>query len=138
MVAIEIRDLVVEVDKYPIVDGLTLDIGEREHVPILGTPEDAMTILYVLSGILLPSSGEIWIYNLPPRQAYQRGLIRLLPPTKIPEDGALFNSTVPIAIVSYHPSITLTESTIVYPVSDIAFSNKFIQKTNKTIYLRRR
>ncbi len=138
MVAIEIRDLVVEVDRYPIVDGLTLDIEEREHVPILGTLEDAMTVLHVLSGILLPSSGEIWIYNLPPRQAYQRGLIRLLPLTEALEDGALFTSTVPIAVVSRSPTAALAESIVVYPMSDIAFLDKFIQKTNKTIHLRRR
>jgi len=75
--AVEIRNLVVEVNGYPVVDGLTMDIDEGDCVGVIGDHQDVLLLFRVISGFSLPMSGEIWVYNLPPRQAYQRALISL-------------------------------------------------------------
>ncbi|MER3500954.1 MAG: hypothetical protein C4295_05655 [Candidatus Fervidibacterota bacterium] len=77
MTAVEIRNLVVEVNGYPVVDGLTMDIDEGDCVGVIGDHQDVLLLFRVISGFSLPMSGEIWVYNLPPRQAYQRALISL-------------------------------------------------------------
>ncbi len=77
MTAVEIRNLVVEVNGYPVVDGLTMDIDEGDCVGVIGDRQDVLLLFRVISGFSLPMSGEIWVYNLPPRQAYQRALISL-------------------------------------------------------------
>lgn len=77
MTAVEIRNLVVEVNGYPVVDGLTMDIDEGDCVGVIGDHQDVLLLFRVISGFSLPMSGEIWVYNVPPRQAYQRALISL-------------------------------------------------------------
>ena len=75
MIAVEIQNLVVEVDGCPVINDLTLTVEEGKRVGIVGDYEDAVALMDVLSGLTLPTSGEIWVYNMPPRQALQRGLI---------------------------------------------------------------
>lgn len=75
MTAIEIRSLTVEINGCPIVSDLTLTVDEGERVGVVGEYWDIVAILDTISGFALPTSGEIWIYNMPPRQASQRGLI---------------------------------------------------------------
>lgn len=79
MTAIEIHDLVLEVNGYPIINGLSLTVEEGERVGIVGPPgSGAEFLLKMLCGQLLPTSGAIWIYNEPPRRALERGFIQLL------------------------------------------------------------
>jgi ABC-type Mn2+/Zn2+ transport system ATPase subunit len=80
--ALEIQNLVVEVDGYPVINNLTLTVDEGKRVGIVGDYNDAIVVLNVLSGLTLPASGEIWVYNMPPRQALQRGLIHYMPKTQ--------------------------------------------------------
>lgn len=75
MTAMEIQELTVNVDGYPIVNDLTLAVEEGERLGVVGDYQDALFVMNVLCGLTLPDSGEIWIYNMPPRQALQRGLV---------------------------------------------------------------
>ena len=80
--ALEIQNLVVEVDGYPAINNLTLTVDEGKRIGIVGDFRDVETVLDVFSGQTLPTSGEIWFYNMPPRQALQRGLIHYAPNTQ--------------------------------------------------------
>lgn len=125
MIALEIRDLVVELERYPIVKGLNLTVEEGEQVGILGDLNDAVSLLKVFSGVTLPTSGEIWIYNMPPRQALQRGLIFY---TTQPNLTQLTPATILLT-----SSLNLTTSQnlniVLYPLIEI--SNESIKKNYK-------
>lgn len=74
MIAIEIHNLTVKINNFPIINNLDLSINERENAIIL-CEMYTTTLLKVFCGIELPDSGEIWIYNLPPRQAFLRNIV---------------------------------------------------------------
>jgi len=120
MTAVEIQNLVVEVDGYPVINDLTLTVEEGKRIGIVGDYSDAVVVLDVLSGLTLPASGEIWVYNMPPRQALQRGLIQYAHNTQHLEP-----SLVLVTNLLSLPS--RTESAIaIHPF--IEFFNKFIEK----------
>lgn len=110
--ALEIQNLTVEVDGYPIINNLTLTVDEGKRIGIVGDFRDAEAVLDVFSGQTLPTSGEIWFYNMPPRQAFQRGLIQCEPNLQ-PLEASLalvtnqlsFPSHIEAAIVVVHPLI---------------------------------
>jgi ABC-type uncharacterized transport system ATPase subunit len=126
MTALEILNLTVEVDGYPVLNNLTLTVEEGEHISIVGDHNDAKAVLEVFSGQTLPISGEIWVYNLPPRQAFQRGLICYTINT--------FESySTVLATDSLVPSSQKESFIIVRPA--IELFNKSIQKFHRFIKL---
>ncbi|MCS7186794.1 MAG: hypothetical protein N3B10_02290 [Armatimonadetes bacterium] len=133
MTAMEIRDLVIKVDGYPVVDGLTLTVEEEERVGIVGDFRDALLVMNVLCGLSLPDSGEIWIYNMPPRQAFQRGFINYIRQHHSETAIAL---PVPVLLVTrtaiHQPYNT---SVVIHPVSYIEISDEFIHNNYKFINL---
>jgi len=131
--AVEIQDLVVEVDGYPVVNGLTLTIDEGEQVGIVGEYRDALSLMDTLCGLTLPDSGEIWIYNLPPRQALQRGLIEY---THQPNAADIPPS--PVSLLAHLPAPPSNLNTFIYPLTHIEISNKSTNKNYKFISLRKR
>ncbi len=126
MTALEILNLTVEVNGYPVLDNLTLTVEEGQHISIAGNRNDAEAVLEVFSGQTLPISGEIWVYNLPPRQAFQRGLI-------CHTINTFESSSTILAIDSLIPSPQKESFVIVCPT--INLFNKFIQKFYKFVEL---
>jgi len=124
MTALEILNLTVEVNRYPVLDNLTLTVEEGEYISIVGNRNDAEAVLEVFSGQTLPISGEIWIYNLPPRQAFQRGLI-------CHAINTFESSSTVLVIDSLIPSPQKESFVIVHPT--INLFNKSIQKFHKPI-----
>jgi ABC-type branched-subunit amino acid transport system ATPase component len=122
MTALEVLNLTVEVDGYPVLNNLTLTVKEGEHIRITGDHNDAEAVLEVFSGQTLPVSGEVWIYNLPPRQAFQRGLI-------CHTINTFESSPTVLAIDSLIPSSQKESFIIIRPT--IGFPNKSIQKFHK-------
>ena len=120
MIAVEIQNLVVEVDGCPVINDLTLTVEEGKRVGIVGDYKDAVALMDVLSGLTLPTSGEIWFYNMPPRQALQRGLIHYAPNTQHSEP-----SLVLVTNLLSLPSQTDSAVTI-HPY--IEFFNELIEK----------
>ncbi|MGQ9463860.1 MAG: hypothetical protein ACUVTP_12595 [Candidatus Fervidibacter sp.] len=125
MIAVEIRDLVVESERYPIVKGLNLTVEEGEQVGILGDLNDAVSLLKVFSGVTLPTSGEIWIYNMPPRQALQRGLIFYTTQSNLTQ----MTPTTILLTSSLNPTTSQNLNTVIHPLIEI--SNESIQKNYK-------
>lgn len=135
MIALEIHDLVVELERYPIVKGLNLTVEEGEQVGILGDLNDAVSLLKVFSGVTLPTSGEIWIYNMPPRQALQRGLIFYVTQPNLTQ---MTPATV-LLTPSLNPTTSQNLNITLHPLIEI--SNESIQKNyrcNKVIQLAKR
>lgn len=131
MTAMEIRDLVVKVDGYPIVNGLTLAVEEGERIGIVGDYRDTLFVMDTLCGLVLPDSGEIWIYNMPPRQAFQRGLINYIHQSS-PTDSL----PIPTILITHNATIQLYNTNVVIqPLPYIEFFNKFIQNNYKIINL---
>lgn len=96
MTAIEVKDLVIEANGYPLISGLNLTVQEGDRIAIVGPPGSGKTLfLYALCGLIFPFSGEIRVYNEPPRRAWERGLIQLLTPT----DLALLTASLPAPII---------------------------------------
>ncbi len=126
MTALEILNLTVEVNGYPVLDNLTLTVEEGQHISIAGNRNDAEAVLEVFSGQTLPISGEIWVYNLPPRQAFQRGLI-------YHTINTFESSSTILATDSLIPSSQKESFVIVCPT--INLFNKFIQKFHKFVEL---
>lgn len=77
MSAIEIRDLTVLVDKYPLLSQFNLTVEPGEIAVFAGYPSDLHHLLQILSGAVLPEEGEILYYNEPPRRALERGIVEL-------------------------------------------------------------
>ncbi|MCS3918072.1 hypothetical protein Q2T83_16310 [Fervidibacter sacchari] len=120
MIAVEIQNLVVEVDGCPVINDLTLTVEEGKRVGIVGDYKDAVALMDVLSGLTLPTSGEIWVYNMPPRQALQRGLIHYALNTQHPEPSLVLVTNL-LSLPSQ------TESAVaIHPF--IEFFNKLIEK----------
>ncbi|MEJ7612868.1 hypothetical protein B0813_000344 [Candidatus Fervidibacteria bacterium JGI MDM2 SSWTFF-3-K9] len=120
MIAVEIQNLVVEVDGCPVINDLTLTVEEGKRVGIVGDYEDAVALMDVLSGLTLPTSGEIWVYNMPPRQALQRGLIHYALNTQHPEPSLVLVTNL-LSLPSQ------TESAVaIHPF--IEFFNELIEK----------
>jgi ABC-type Mn2+/Zn2+ transport system ATPase subunit len=118
--AVEIQNLVVEVDGYPVINNLTLTVEEGKRVGIMGDYSDAVAVLDVFSGLTLPASGEIWVYNMPPRQALQRGLIHYAPNTQHPEPSL-------VLVTNLLPSQSQAEPAVaIHPF--IEFFNELIEK----------
>ncbi len=129
MTAMEIRDLVVKVDGYPIVNGLTLIVEEGERVGIVGEYRDALFVMNILSGFTLPDSGEIWVYNMPPRQALQRGLINY-------QLAPIDTHPAPMQLITHDAtSQPYSTNVIIRPLSYIEFFNKIIHNNYKIIDL---
>ncbi len=126
MTALEILNLTVEVNGYPVLDNLTLTVEEGQHISIAGNRNDAEAVLEVFSGQTLPISGEIWVYNLPPRQAFQRGLI-------CHTTNTFESSSTILATDSLIPSSQKESFVIVCPT--INLFNKFIRKFHKFVEL---
>ena len=131
MTAMEIRDLVIKVDGYPIVNGLTLTVEEGEQVGIIGNHQDALVVVNTLSGLTLPEGGEIWIYNLPPRQALQRGLINYVNQSSVQVD----TFPNPVLLLTQATSPQAYVNIIVHPMSHIEVFNEPIHKNYKFINL---
>lgn len=133
MIAMEIRDLVVKVDGYPIVDDLTLTVEEGELIGIMGDYQDALAVMNTLCGFTLPDSGEIWIYNMPPRQALQRGLINY-----IFQSGSMDSLPAPTVLITHNTfrSHTLSANIIIQLLPHIEFPDKSIYNNyNKIVNL---
>ncbi len=131
----EIRDLVVEVEGYPVVDGLTLTVEEGEKVGIVGDYHNALTVLHVLTGLLLPTNGDVWIYNLPARQAYQRGLVRYIPSPTLNSDA--LSAPTPVVATTSLPTSTTNAGLLLFIAPNIDFPDKSIEKNYKLIRLKR-
>ena len=130
MTAMEILDLVIKIDGYPVVNGLTLNVEEGERVGVVGDFRDASFVMNILCGFTLPDSGEIWIYNLPPRQALQRGLISYI------QQPTLTDSLpTPMLLSTYTATSQLHDNIVVHPLSYIEIFNKFIHNNYKFINL---
>lgn len=67
MVAVEIYELIVKIDGFPVINKLNLLINEGDSIDI-SCENFPLTLLRILCGFELPDIGEIWFYNLPPRQ----------------------------------------------------------------------
>lgn len=131
MTAMEIIDLVVKVDGYPVVNGLTLNVEEGERVGIVGDFHDASFVMNILCGFTLPDSGEIWIYNLPPRQALQRGLVSYIQQS-IPTDSLPTPMLLSTNIATSQPC---DNNIIIHPLPYIEIFNKLIHNNYKFINL---
>jgi ABC-type hemin transport system ATPase subunit len=118
--ALEIQNLIVEVNGYPIINNLTLTVDEGKRIGIVGDFRDAEAVLDVFSGQTLPTSGEIWFYNMPPRQAFQRGLIQCEPNLQ-PLEASLALVTNQLSFPSHIEAIV-----VVHPL--IEFFNELIEK----------
>lgn len=112
MIAMEIYRLTIKVYNFPVVDKLNLEIREQENVELSLPKGCEDTVFRVLCGLELPDSGEIWIYNLPPRQALLRGLMPSQTLTgQILLKPFLIELQVGIANISVTSSLTLTKKT---------------------------
>ncbi len=133
MTAIEIQDLTVEVNGYPIVEGLNLTIEEGECVGIFGPPPDARALIHVLGGLLLPTGGAVWVYNEPPRQALERGLIQILSPLteELPSAPVVLADSP-----SFVPPSSKSQTIVCAPRFIDLFYKSFIEKSYKSIALR--
>lgn len=120
MIAVEIQNLVVEVDGCPVINDLTLTVEEGKRVGIVGDYEDAVALMDVLSGLTLPTSGEIWVYNMPPRQALQRGLIHYALNTQHPEPSLVLVTNLLSLPSQTEPAVAI------HPF--IEFFNELIEK----------
>jgi ABC-type multidrug transport system ATPase subunit len=127
----EILDLVIKVDGYPVVNDLTLNIEEGERVGIVGDFRDALFVMNTLCGLTLPDSGEIWIYNLPPRQALQRGLVGY-----IQQPTSTDSLPTPMLLLAHAATPQPhSNNTIVHPLPYIEIFNKLIHNNYKFINL---
>jgi hypothetical protein len=112
--AVEIRDLTVFVDKYPIVRGLNLTIAPAEWAVFVGHPSDLRRLSLVLMGSSLPEEGEIFYYNEPPRRALERNIIELWSPATdalvmMPSTPILLTfATLPISFTLFQTFLILT------------------------------
>jgi hypothetical protein len=112
--AVEIRDLTVFVDKYPIVRGLNLTIAPAEWAVFVGHPSDLRRLSLVLMGSSLPEEGEIFYYNEPPRRALERNIIELWSPAKdalvmMPSAPILLTfATLPLSFTIFQTFLILT------------------------------
>jgi hypothetical protein len=118
--AVEIRDLTVFVDKYPIVRGLNLTIAPAEWAVFVGHPSDLRRLSLVLMGSSLPEEGEIFYYNEPPRRALERNIIELWSPATdalvmMPSTPILLTfATLPLSFTLFQTFLILT-TTINFP-----------------------
>jgi hypothetical protein len=103
--AVEIRDLTVFVDKYPIVRGLNLTIAPAEWAVFVGHPSDLRRLSLVLMGSSLPEEGEIFYYNEPPRRALERNIIELWSPAT---DALVMMPSAPILLTFATLSLSFT------------------------------
>ncbi|GBC99608.1 hypothetical protein HRbin17_02137 [bacterium HR17] len=78
MTAVEVRNLTVVADGYPIVRGLSLTAAPGEWVGFIAPPDQLTLLFQVLDGTVLPTEGEIWYYNEPPRRASERRLLEVV------------------------------------------------------------
>ena len=130
MTAVEIRDLVVKVDGYPIVNGLTLIIEEGERVGIVGDSRDALSVMNTLCGFTLPDSGEIWVYNLPSRQALQRGLISCT------SQSTLDAPPIPVLLIAHsRPLFQPHSNVVIHSLPPIGSFDELIHNNYKFINL---
>lgn len=126
MTAMEILDLVIKVDGYPVVNGLTLNVEEGERVGIVGDFPDALFVMNTICGLTLPDNGEIWIYNLPPRQALQRGLI-----SYIQQPIKMDSSPIPVVLSTYPVTSQFYDNSVVIHPSSIEVFNRLIYNNYK-------
>jgi hypothetical protein len=119
--AVEIRDLTVFVDKYPIVRGLNLTIAPAEWAVFVGHPSDLRRLSLVLMGSSLPEEGEIFYYNEPPRRALERNIIGLWSPATdalvmMPSAPILLTfATLPLSFTLFQTFLILTTTNINFP-----------------------
>jgi hypothetical protein len=112
--AVEIRDLTVFVDKYPIVRGLNLTIAPAEWAVFVGHLSDLRRLSLVLMGSSLPEEGEIFYYNEPPRRALERNIIELWSPATgalamMPSAPILLTfATLPLSFTLFQTFLILT------------------------------
>ncbi len=78
MKALEINDLTVRSEAYPIVEGLNLSADEGETVVINGPSPLSRQLLRVIGGLTAPARGSVLIYGQPARYALIRGLVQLI------------------------------------------------------------
>jgi branched-chain amino acid transport system ATP-binding protein len=85
-----VRDLVVKIEKIEALRGASLEVGEGQIVALLGANgAGKSTTLKTISGLLRPSSGEIFfkgdpIHRMTPRQIVSLGIVQ------VPEGRRLF------------------------------------------------
>ncbi|MFA0752126.1 MAG: hypothetical protein SLRJCFUN_002529 [Candidatus Fervidibacter sp.] len=124
MSAIEIRDLTVLVDKYPLLSQFNLTVEPGETVVFAGYPSDLYHLLQVLSGAILPEEGEILYYNEPPRRALERGIIEIC----FPNAHHLSLPSSPILItLELSPFLPQPQQTVLN-----LSSHPFIEQLNKS------
>jgi branched-chain amino acid transport system ATP-binding protein len=86
-----INNLVAHYDKIKALKGISLDIPKGMIVALIGANgAGKSTVLRIVSGLLKPTSGELWfkgnrIDGLPPHAVTQRGI------TQVPEGRRLFS-----------------------------------------------
>jgi branched-chain amino acid transport system ATP-binding protein len=85
-----VRDLIVKIEKIEALRGASLEVGEGQIVALLGANgAGKTTTLKTISGLLRPSSGEIFfrgdpIHRMTPRQIVSLGIVQ------VPEGRRLF------------------------------------------------
>ncbi|GEM_PF-533959 len=135
--AVEIRDLTVFVDKYPIVRGLNLTIAPAEGAVFVGHPSDLRRLSLILMGSSLPEEGEIFYYNEPPRRALERNIIELWSPTTdalatMPSAPILLTfATLPPSFISFQTLLILTTNINFPPFKSIIDQSKIIDLTKQ-------
>jgi hypothetical protein len=134
--AVEIRDLTVFVDKYPIVRGLNLTIAPAEWAVFVGHPSDLRRLSLVLMGSSLPEEGEIFYYNEPPRRALERNIIGLWSPATdalvmMPSAPILLTfATLPLSFTLFQTFLILTTN-INFPYFKSIIQLKIIDLTKQ-------
>jgi branched-chain amino acid transport system ATP-binding protein len=90
MPALVLEDLVAGYGGAPVIDGLSLTVGDRERVGLFGpNGHGKTTLLRTISGLITPTRGSIRLFerqinNLPPAAIVAEGLIH------VPQSNLLF------------------------------------------------
>lgn len=88
---IELRNVWVTYNDVPVLEDITLTVGEKDFLAILGpNGSGKTTLLRVILGLVRPVRGEVRIFGKSPREG--RGLIGYLP------QQAAFDSDFPISV----------------------------------------
>jgi zinc transport system ATP-binding protein len=83
--AVNIRDVVVTLNKHVVLDNITLQVNEGEFWGIIGPNGGGKTtLLQTILGKIKPAKGEVKIFGLPPREAIKKGWLGYLPQKMVP------------------------------------------------------
>ncbi len=114
MKALEVKDLVVEVNGYTIINGFNLNLNKGEVAVIAGPPGSGKTtLLKVIAGIIpylynrYSVRGFIRVLGLEPYQAVEKGLVAY-----VPQDPVTYNIS-PWIINEYHLTHTFINTSTI-------------------------